>query len=202
MADRDDLRPALAVLEFASVAAGIRAGDAMVKRAPVAAVYAGSVHPGKYLVMVGGATADVEEAVDAGVGTASGFLVDRVFLADVHPAVLGAVAGGRVPGSGEAVGIIETHSVAAVIEAADAALKSARVDLTAVRLADGLGGRAYALFTGALADVETAVEAGVARIDPGRLVTSVVIPQLHPEMAENLAGDLRFHGRLAVLGEA
>jgi microcompartment protein CcmL/EutN len=197
----DSLRPALAILEFGSVAAGIRAGDAMVKRAPVAGVYAGSVHPGKYLVLVGGDTADVEEAVAAGVEAAGGFLLDRVFLPDVHPAVLGALAGDRVRGVGEAAGIIETHSVAAVIEAADAAVKGAAVRLTAIRLADGLGGRGYALFSGAVADVEIAVEIGVARIDPARLVTSVVIAQLHPEMAENLAGDLHFHGRMAALGE-
>ena len=194
-----NLRPALAILEYGSIAAGIRAGDAMVKRAPVTAVYAGSVHPGKYLVMVGGATADVEEAVSAGVAEAAGFLVDRVMLADVHPTVLAAIAGGRVPRSGEAVGIIETDTVAAVIESADAAVKGATVDLAAIRLADGLGGKGYALFTGRVAEVEVAIEIGVGRIDPLRLVASVVIAQLHEEMAANLESELRFHSRLSAV---
>ena len=38
--------PALALIEFDSIAAGIVAGDAMVKTAPVAHIVAGTVHPG------------------------------------------------------------------------------------------------------------------------------------------------------------
>ena len=50
------LHPAIGLLEFESVAAGIVAGDAMAKASPVAALYAGTVHPGRYLVLVGGDT--------------------------------------------------------------------------------------------------------------------------------------------------
>ena len=39
------MQPALALLEFSSIAAGIEAGDAMVKRAPLEATYAGTVPP-------------------------------------------------------------------------------------------------------------------------------------------------------------
>ena len=59
------LQPALALLEFESIAAGITAGDAMVKRAPLDLIKAGTVQPGKYLVLIGGQVADVEEAIDA-----------------------------------------------------------------------------------------------------------------------------------------
>ncbi|MEZ4591323.1 MAG: BMC domain-containing protein [Chloroflexota bacterium] len=38
--------PALALLEFSSIAAGIEAGDAMVKRAPVSKIQSGTVQPG------------------------------------------------------------------------------------------------------------------------------------------------------------
>ena len=48
------MQPAIALLEFDSIAIGVRAGDAIVKRAPVEITYAGTVHPGKYLVLVGG----------------------------------------------------------------------------------------------------------------------------------------------------
>jgi len=49
----EGMQPAIALLEFDSIAIGVRAGDAMVKRAPVEITYAGTVHPGKYLVLVG-----------------------------------------------------------------------------------------------------------------------------------------------------
>ena len=48
----------------ASIAAGILAGDAMVKRATLDVVHAGTVHPGRFLVLVGGSVGEVEEAAD------------------------------------------------------------------------------------------------------------------------------------------
>ena len=42
----------------------------MVKRAPVEVTYAGTVHPGKYLVLVGGDVACVEESFAAGLALA------------------------------------------------------------------------------------------------------------------------------------
>ncbi len=49
------VEPALGLLELESIAAGIEVGDAMAKRAPIEVLRAGTVHPGKYLVLVGGA---------------------------------------------------------------------------------------------------------------------------------------------------
>jgi microcompartment protein CcmL/EutN len=190
------MNPALALLEFGSIATGIHAGDAMVKRGPVASIVAGTVHPGKYLVLVVGEVGAVEEAVAAGVAAGGPALLDRVLLPDVHPTVAEAVRGIRVGPAGEALGVIETHTVAATIEAADAAVKGATVDLIEVHLADGLGGKAYALFSGTVSDVEAAVAIGIGRLAPGALVGSVVIPNLHGEMGENLFDRSRFGGRI------
>jgi microcompartment protein CcmL/EutN len=51
---------ALALLEFESVAAGILASDLMVKRAPIALLRCGTIHPGRFLVLVGGSVASTE----------------------------------------------------------------------------------------------------------------------------------------------
>lgn len=188
--------PALALLEFDSVAAGIVAGDAMVKRGPVAEILAGTVHPGHYLVMVVGTVGDVEEAIAAGREASVASMLDEVFLPDVHPDVIAAIRGVRNAGSGEALGIIETQTVAATIAAADAGVKGAEVHLMEVNLADGLGGRAYALFTGAVPDVAAAVSIGSGRVAVENLKGAVVIPQLHGEMGNNLLADRRFGVRL------
>ena len=98
----------------------------------------------------------------------------------------------------EALGMIECGNFPAVVEAADAGVKAASVSLPAVRLADGLGGKGYAVFTGPVAEVEAALQAAVERATPtGRLIRHVVIAQIHAEMRENLAADLRFNQRLA-----
>ncbi len=185
------IQPALALLEFDSIAVGIAAGDAMVKRAPLDLLKAGTVQPGKYLVLIGGNVADVEEAIDAARSTESGSLVDVVFLPDVHPDVVASVAGARRSDEGEALGVIETTTVAAIIQAADAGVKGARVTLRELRMADGLGGKGYLLFGGSVADVEAGVAIGSARVSQ-QLVRNTVIAQLHSEMLDNLAVDGRF----------
>jgi microcompartment protein CcmL/EutN len=192
----EQLVPAIGLLEFDSIAAGMVAGDAMVKASPVAALFAGTVHPGRYLVLVGGDTASVEVALDVG-GTET--VVDSLFLADVHPTVISAITTREIgfDFDGDALGVVETTAAATAIVAADVGVKAADVELTALRLSDDLGGKGYCLFTGVVADVEVAVEVAVAAIGHrDRLVGSTVIPQLHAEMRENLAAELRFNRRL------
>ncbi len=190
------VEPALALLELDSIAAGIEAGDAMAKQAPIEVLRAGTVHPGKYLVLVGGAVGDVEEALAAGREVGAAAVRDVVFLPNVHPDVVAAMRGARGIAAGEALGVIETATVAAAIEAADAGLKGARVRLLELRLADDLGGKGYLLFDGPVAEVEAAVEIGGARVAGSPGLVRRVIPQLHAEMAENLAADARFAARI------
>ena len=189
------MHPALALLEFDSVVAGIVAGDAMAKRAPISALVAGTVQPGRYLVLVAGDTASVEEAIDAGREASGESMLDIVFLPDVHPEVVAAVRGTTVAGAIEALGIVETTSVASILEAADGGVKGAAVAIVELRMADGLGGKGYVLFGGEVQDVEAAVEIGSGRVPSGHLVRAAVIPSLHPEMTENLEADPRFGGR-------
>jgi microcompartment protein CcmL/EutN len=190
------IEPALGLLEFDSIAAGIAAGDAMAKRAPIEVLRAGTVHPGRYLVLVAGAVADVEEALTAGQEEGAGSLRDAVFLPNVHPGVVEGMRGARPAAESEALGIIETQTVAAILEAADAGLKAARVQLLEVRLADDLGGKGYLLFDGPVAEVEAAVEAGTARIAASHGMTWRIVARLHAEMAQNLAADARFAPRV------
>jgi microcompartment protein CcmL/EutN len=191
------MQPAIALLEFDSIAIGIRAGDAMVKRAPVDVTYAGTVHPGKYLVLVGGDVACVEESYAAGLDVGQDSLVDQIILPSAHPDLVRTLRGmhGRV--TGEALGIVETRTVAATIGSADRGLKGADVDLVELRLADRLGGKAYCIFSGNVADVEAAVDLAVDHLeDPGSLIAQVVIPEFHDEMLANLEAATEFSARI------
>ncbi|MCJ7782093.1 MAG: BMC domain-containing protein, partial [Acidimicrobiia bacterium] len=164
------------------------------------AIYAGTVHPGRYLVLVAGDTASVEVALETGRDTGADSVIDSIFLPAVHDDVVTAIVSSveAADFDGDACGIVETDTVASIVEAADAGVKAAAVSLPAVRLADGLGGKGYAVFTGPIADVEEAVGAAVERSEPtGHLVRHVIIAQIHDEMRQNLAEDLRFNQRLA-----
>lgn len=188
--------PALALLEFHSIAAGIEAADAMVKRAPVERILTGTIQPGYYLALVTGEVADVTEAVDAGVLVGGEALRDRLLLPNVHPGVVEALRGARVPGATDALGVVETATVAAAIVAADAGLKGAEVRLNQLRLGDGLGGKGLAIFAGVVADVEAAVALGGDAV-AAQVVRRVVIAQLHGEMWENVNNSGRFGDHFA-----
>jgi len=184
-------QPALALLEFNSIAIGIQAGDAMVKRAPVESIQSGTVQPGNYLVMVTGDVAPVEEAVGAGQEVGQSALLDTIFLPNVHPGVIAGISGRRELRESDALGVVETRTVASAIHAADAGLKGAEVTLWQLRLADGLGGKGIVLFAGLLADVEAAMEKAVEQAQD-QLQRQVIIPQLHEEMKDNVATFGRF----------
>ena len=191
------IEPALALVDFSSIASGIQAADAMVKRAPVLTLRSGTVQPGRYLVLVGGEVADVEESLAAGREVGGACVLDHVFIPNVHPEVVGAITGGRVPEANDALGIVETATAASAIQAADAGLKSAIVRLVEVRLADGLGGKGVVFYSGVVADVEVAVSAGVESLErPELLVRRVLIPQLHADMWENISAATPFADRV------
>ncbi len=150
----------MALLEFDTVAAGMLASDMMLKRSPIALIRCGSIHPGRYLVLVGGSVASTEEAYMAGVqvGEIDNSLSDSIFLGDIHPCLHDAVLGKRQDLCGDALAVVETRSSPALLAAVDAAVKSTPVRLTEIRLADDLGGHALALMSGELSDIEIALE--------------------------------------------
>jgi len=87
----------------------------------------------------------------------------------------------------KALGVVETFTAASTILAADAAAKAAGVALIEIRLAKGLGGKAFFTMTGEVYEVEAAMEAAlrVAR-EGGNLVRSVVIPAPHADLSQKV----------------
>ncbi|HEY7957180.1 MAG TPA: BMC domain-containing protein [Polyangia bacterium] len=177
--------PALGLVETSSIARGLVVADQMVKKAPVALVLARPVSPGKHLVLVTGEVADVGEAMRIGLETAAHTLVDSLELAQVAPELLAALS--RKPTQpGGAVGIFETFSVASTLLAADAAAKAAEVTLCELRLADGLGGKAYFILSGAQADVEAGLYAAETAIPTGLLLARELIARPHDDLLAHL----------------
>lgn len=177
--------PALGLLELCSIARGVRTVDAMLKRAPVKLVRAGSVHPGKYLVLVGGGVDEVYEATQAGLAVAAETLVDQLFLPNPHDDLTAVMAESQhLPLA--AVGVLEAYAAAATIRGADAALKRAEVRALRIQLADGLGGKGIFVFTGLLHDVEEAMAAGAQAIGSGLLAGREIIANPHPDLVAAL----------------
>ncbi|MGB5823166.1 MAG: BMC domain-containing protein, partial [Proteocatella sp.] len=79
--------------------------------------------------------------------------------------------------SARALGILETFSAATIIVAADAAAKTAVVQLIELRIARGMCGKSYMMLTGEVAAVEAAIQkAKLAAGENAMLLDSSVIP--------------------------
>jgi len=179
--------PAFALIEFSRIATGIFAGDAMLKKSPISLLKLGTVHPGKHLIMIGGSVAAVEAAYEEGLNAGKQQIIDSVMLPGIDKAVYNAIMGARNSCSDEALAIIETSTVAAVIKCADAGIKAAEVDIVEIRLADDIGGKAITIFTGKLEEVETAVEISKAAvINSDCWLHETIIPRLHTDMISRI----------------
>jgi microcompartment protein CcmL/EutN len=192
-------QPALAMLEFSSIARGMLATDAMVKRAQVKIIHAGTVQPGKYLVLLGGEVAEVEEALGAGKTMAGSTLEDHVWLPGVHVDVINALRDENQspvlhnqPVEADAIGIVETRTAPAAVHAGDIAVKGAQIQLLSIRLADGLGGKGLTILCGQVSDVEAAIDLVKKNIEGTLLLEAIVISQLHLDMLANSFGSTRF----------
>ena len=177
--------PSIGLIELSSVATGYMVEDAMIKAASIQLLLARSICSGKFLIAVAGDVASVKTAVEAGGAVAGASLIERRQIARVHPSVLQAISQTVEidPKQLRSIGVIETFSAASIIDAADAAVKSANVSLLRVHLAMALGGKGFLMMAGDVSSVQTAVEAGSrAAAEEGMLVARGVIPAPSEEL--------------------
>jgi microcompartment protein CcmL/EutN len=179
--------PALGFVELSSIARGIEATDKMLKAAEVILVLSRTICSGKYMVMVAGEVHDVQASVDAGILTANECAIDHFIIPNVHPDVYPALTSTNPLTGKGAIGIIESFSVASLIEAIDQVAKTALVEMVECRLAMALGGKAYLVFTGDVDAVRYSIAAGVEVVERrGLLVNQVLIPDPRPELFDTL----------------
>ncbi|MDH7604618.1 MAG: BMC domain-containing protein [Melioribacter sp.] len=173
----------IGLVELTSIAAGMQAADIMLKTSHVELILSRTICSGKYMVMIGGEVAEVQSAVDSAVNQIDFAVIDSFVIPNVHKDIFPALSGHTHIDMLEALGILESYSVASLIEGADAAIKTANVKIIEIRLAMALGGKAFCTLTGDVAAVRSAVDAGAKVIsDRGLLVNKVVIPKPRPEL--------------------
>jgi microcompartment protein CcmL/EutN len=175
----------IGLIELSSVATGYQVEDVMIKAATVKLLLARSICSGKFLIAISGDVASVTTAIEAGGAAAGASLIERRQLSRVHPSVLQAISQSVEidPKDLRSIGVIETFSAASIIDAADAAVKSANVSLLRVHLAMALGGKGFVMMAGDVSSVQAAVEAGSrAAAEEGMLVARGVIPAPSEEL--------------------
>ena len=184
---------ALALIELDSIPAGILTADAMLKEAPIAVLKSGTVHNGKFLILIGGSVASVGMAFAKGMSRGQDHLLDAVFLPDIHESVYQACLGKRMTCGSEALAVMEVSTVAAILQSSDAAMKGAEVDLVELRLADDLGGKSIAIYAGKVEDVEMAINISEKTVEnPENILSQSIIPHVDPELAKQINASTYF----------
>jgi len=195
--------PALAMIEINDLAVGYASLDALLKEAPVKVIGAGTVQHGHWLVAFVGEVHPVELSFARAIHSAGTTVLDAVLLADAEPRILPALTTGTIrpptaqPGKiaeGDALGVVQTSSSPTLLRSVDVALKGATVGLVELRIAEGLWGRAIALYWGFQADVEAAIELSREAFTKGRPegCSAVVVPNADDEMTRTLESGSRF----------
>ena len=173
----------IGLIELGSIAAGFQVCDTMLKTADVQLLLSRSICSGKYMVMIKGDVGAVQSSVRAGIECGRFSIIDSFVIPNVHESIFPAIAGHNKVDALDALGILESFSIASLIEGADAAAKAANVTLIEIRLAMALGGKAFVTLTGSVADVTAAIDAGAAVVGAkGLLTNKVVIPRPRPEL--------------------
>ena len=191
--------PALAMLDLAAVPPGLATLDALVKEAHVTVVSAGTIQPGRYLILFGGEVEATQMSLQRALEVAGGAVLDHILLADAEPRILPGVMGARRcwPADGDTAGVVQTGTSPTLLNAVDAALKGALVELVELRVGDGLGGQAIATFWGETHDVEAAIELATDRIAGGPSADRAwtrIIRNADPELSGRFGAPSRFYG--------
>ncbi len=178
--------PAIGIIELNSLALGTVVTDVMAKRSPVRVLESHTICPGKFLIIVAGMVDEINEAMQVGRHYAGYTMTDSTIIENLDKQVLPAIQGANPVPEIKAVGLLETWAVPSCVIAADAACKAAAITLIEVRLANGLGGKAYMTLTGEQHEVEAAMEAAVKSIGSGLLIRHEVIPAPHESVKPTL----------------
>jgi len=178
---------AIGLVEYRTISTGISAADLLLKSAEVNVLEAHPVCPGKYVILVSGQLGSVQAAIEAAKVKFPEMLVDSFVLGNPHESIFSAMYGAADVGEPEALGIVETFSVAGAIVAADVAAKTADVKLVELRLARGLCGKSYLILTGEVAAVSEAINKAKAHVgDEGMFLDSTVIANPDPKCWEKI----------------
>ncbi len=181
------MKNTIGMVEFTSIARGIYTADQMLKAAEVEIVTAVSSCPGKYIVIVAGDVAAVQNSIDVGEDVGGEYLVDTMVIANVTDGIFPALTGTTMPEQLQAVGIMESFSLAAILLAADAVLKAAELEPIELRLGNGIGGKGVFTFTGDVAAVTSGIDAGTEILKgKGLLVDSEIIPSPAKDLLSSL----------------
>ncbi|MBQ3335523.1 MAG: BMC domain-containing protein [Eubacteriaceae bacterium] len=177
------MKKAIGFIEFKSIPIGIESTDQMLKSGNVELISATPLCPGKYVTLITGDVGAVRSSIKNGEQVGGIYVLESHVIPNIHQAVLPALVGSGEDVEVKSLGIIETINAISSIVVADTAVKASNIQLIEVRMARGLGGKAFVVLTGEVSSVKSAVKSAEAAMrDYGVITSSTVIPSPHKDI--------------------
>jgi microcompartment protein CcmL/EutN len=177
------------LIELASIHKGFEVQDILLKTVNVEKILARTICSGKYLIIVRGEIADVEEGLSTARRVGGFAIIDALAIANVDERIFPALAGSTMIESPEVDGllIIETFSVASAIKAGDYALKESEIEILRIHAAMAVGGKGFIVMTGNIDSLKSAIVPAVEFLkEEGMLAGYSLITHPHPEVLRDL----------------
>lgn len=179
----------LGVVESRTIASGVILADVMVKAAEVELLRAAPICSGRFLIYVAGDRAAVEAAVRDAVATGTR-LAGSFLISNISPKVMHAIRGGKTPGEGAAIGVVESRTASSGIAAADVAVKRSVVELVRMVTGRGINGKSYFILQGDVASVTEAAEAAGQHLGKN-LIDIAILPSPDGAVGRAICGIMR-----------
>ena len=177
----------IGLLELKSIPVGIETADEMIKAANVQLLTASPTCPGKYIIIVSGNVGAVKSSMNVGVRVAGHYMVGQHIINNVHESLPSAILGVTEVEKIASIGVIETISGRSAVNAGDIAAKAAKVEMLEIRIARGLGGKGFLVFTGEVSSVRSAVKAVANTMgETGEITSHCVIPSPHKDLIKQI----------------
>ena len=177
----------IGLLELKSIPVGIETADEMIKAANVQLLTASPTCPGKYVIIISGNVGAVKSSMNVGVRVAGPYMVGHHIINNVHESLPAAILGVTEVEKIGSIGVIETISGLSAVNAGDIAAKAAKIAMLEIRIARGLGGKGFLVFTGEVSSVRSAVKAVANTMgETGEITSHCVIPSPHKDLVKQL----------------
>ncbi|MBC7334383.1 MAG: BMC domain-containing protein [Actinobacteria bacterium] len=181
----------IAVIEFKSISRGIIVTDSMVKASEVRIVLSTSLCPGKYLTVLEGDVAALENTVKVADRIGGVHVFSSEIITGINLKVIEAIGGRLCPFVIDSIGIVESPHISHLVKAADISIDSAKVEFLDFRLARGCGVNSFYIVTGTFSSVSEAMKESVSYLgEKGSLIGYKILPGPDKEVIRWLRSSL------------
>lgn len=184
-----DTGNAIGIIELCSLFKGYEVQDHILKSEYVEKLMARSICSGKYIILVRGKIADVEQCLDSAREVGGFAIVSATMIPRVHEEVFSAMSESNLLETEEVDGlaIIETFSVASAIKGADFAIKEANINILRLHIAMAIGGKGMIVLDGNIESLKSALRPAIEYIkEDGTLAGHTLLTNPHPDLLNDL----------------